>query len=143
MTTNIPPYADTVVLGGGTGGATVAGLLAELSDQSVLLLEAGPDYGPLAEDGWPPELLDARDLAPTHGWGYTSGDRYPGRQIPFDRAKVIGGCSAHNGCAAIWGSRLDYDGWAKAGNSGWSADELRPLFLSVNERLRQRLPGMD
>ncbi len=143
MTTSIPRYADTVVLGGGTGGATVAGLLAELTDQSVLLLEAGPDYGPLDAGGWPADLLDARDLAPTHGWGYTSGERYPGRAIPFERARVIGGCSAHNGCAAIWGSRLDYDGWAAAGNEGWSADELLPLFRSVNERLRVRIPRMD
>lgn len=142
MTTSIPRYADTLVLGGGTGGATVAGLLAELSAESVLLLEAGPDYGPLAGGGWPADLLDARGIAPTHGWEYDSGDRYPGRVIPFQRAKVIGGCSAHNGCAAIWGSRLDYDGWAAAGNAGWSTDELLPLFRSVNERLRVRIPRL-
>ncbi|MEA2532026.1 MAG: choline dehydrogenase [Thermomicrobiales bacterium] len=143
MTTSIPRYADTVVLGGGTGGATAAGLLAERTDQSVLLLEAGPDYGPLDGGGWPADLLDARNLPPTHSWGFTSGDRYPGRAIPFERAKVIGGCSAHNGCAAIWGSRLDYDGWAAAGNDGWSAGELLPLFRSVNERLRVRTPALD
>ena len=34
------------MIGGGTAGAAVAGLLAERGDQSVLLLEAGPDYGP-------------------------------------------------------------------------------------------------
>jgi choline dehydrogenase len=143
MTRGIPRYADTVVLGGGTGGATVAGLLAELSDQSVLLLEAGPDYGPLADGGWPADLLDARDIAPTHSWGYTSGDSYPARVIPFERARVIGGCSAHNGCAAIWGSRLDYDGWATAGNAGWSTDELLPYFRSVNQRLRVRIPHLE
>jgi choline dehydrogenase len=143
MTTTIPRYADTVVLGGGTGGATVAGLLAELTDQSVLLLEAGPDYGALDGGGWPADLLDARDLAPTHGWLYTSGDRYPGREIPFERAKVIGGCSSHNGCAAIWGSRLDYDAWAAAGNDGWATDELLPLFRSADQRLRVRIPHLD
>ena len=36
-------YTDTVVIGGGTAGAAVAGLLAERGDRSVLLLEAGPD----------------------------------------------------------------------------------------------------
>jgi choline dehydrogenase len=143
MTTNIPRYADTVVLGGGTGGAVAAGLLAELTDQSVLLLEAGPDYGPLDAGTWPADLLDARDIAPTHSWAYDSGDRYPGRVVPFQRAKVIGGCSAHNGCAAIWGSRLDYDGWAAAGNTGWSTDELLPLFRNVSERLRVRIPSLD
>jgi choline dehydrogenase len=53
---------------------------------------------------------------------------------------VIGGCSSHNGCAAIWGSRVDYDGWAALGNPGWSTDELRPLFHAASERLRVRIP---
>ena len=44
-TLQIPQYADTVVIGGGTAGAAVAGLLAARGDRSVLLLEAGPDYG--------------------------------------------------------------------------------------------------
>ena len=54
----------------------------------------------------------------THAWGYDSGSLYPGRVLPFDRARVIGGCSSHNGCAALWGSRADYDGWAVGGLRG-------------------------
>ena len=131
-------YADTIVAGGGTAGAAVAGLLAERSDQSVLLLEAGPDYGPLAAGRWPPSLLDARALGYTDAWEYDSGDTYADRLVAFERAKVIGGCSAHNGCAAIWGSGLDYDGWAARGNPGWSTDELLPLFHQAAARLRVR-----
>lgn len=55
----LPRYADTVVVGGGTVGAVVAGRLAEQSGRTVLLLEAGPDYGPYAGGGWPQVLLDA------------------------------------------------------------------------------------
>src|SRR6266436_3227804 len=132
-----PLYADTVVIGGGTAGAAVAGLLAEHSEQSVLLLEAGPDYGPF-DSGlprWPRELLDAGAIPLTHDWGYRSG-KDASRVITYERARVIGGCSSHNGCAAIWGSSVDYDGWAALGNPGWSADELRPLFRAASERLR-------
>src|SRR5688500_8300495 len=103
----LPPFADTVVIGGGTAGAAVAGLLAAGSEESVLLLEAGPDYGPLAAGRWPRGLLDASALGYSDAWEYDSGDTYPDRVVAFKRAKVIGGCSSHNGCAAAWGSRLD------------------------------------
>jgi choline dehydrogenase len=137
-------HADTVVIGGGTAGAAVAGLLAEHSEQSVLLLEAGPDYGPFNAglSRWPRELLDAGAIPLTHDWGYRS-DEEASRVITYERARVIGGCSSHNGCAAIWGSSVDYDGWAALGNPGWSTDELRPLFHAASERLRVRIPAAE
>ena len=141
MTIELPRFADTIVVGGGTAGAAVAGILAERTEQSVLLLEAGPDYGAYDSGRWPGDLLEAFDLASSHGWGYDSGTVYAGRTIPFERARVIGGCSSHNGCAAIWGHRNDYDGWAALGNDGWSTDELLPCFKSANIRLRVRIPG--
>jgi choline dehydrogenase len=141
--TPLPKFADTVVIGGGTAGAAVAGLLAENSEQTVLLLEAGPDYGPFTAGRWPAELVDAGAIPTTHDWGYDSGKQYASRVITFERARVIGGCSSHNGCAAIWGSSVDYDGWAALGNPGWSTDELRPLFRAASERLRARIPEPD
>ena len=135
---NVPHEADTVVVGGGTAGAVVAGLLAERSAERVVVLEAGPDFGSLGEGRWPEDLLDARALGYTHDWRYASGDTYPDRVVNFERAKVIGGCSSHNGCAAIWGSRVDYDGWAAKGLEGWSSAELLPVFARAAERLRVR-----
>jgi choline dehydrogenase len=139
---NVPRRADTVVIGGGTAGSVVAGLLAQAGER-VLVLEAGPDYGPAESGRWPADLLDARALGYTHDWRYGSGDTYPGRTVTFERAKVIGGCSAHNGCAAIRGSRLDYDGWAAVGLPGWSCDDLLPLFRNAEERLRVRRYAAD
>jgi choline dehydrogenase len=135
---SVPHEADTVVLGGGTAGAVVAGLLAEQSDERVVVLEAGPDYGPFGDSRWPADLLDARALGYTHDWNYASGNTYPNRVVNFERAKVIGGCSSHNGCAAIWGSRVDYDDWAGLGLTGWSSAELIPVFARAAERLRVR-----
>ena len=71
----------------------------------VCLIEAGPDYGPLASGAWPDDLLDPRSFTSTHDWG-TGGedDRSLG-------ARVIGGCSAHNACMAVAGTPGDYDEW--------------------------------
>jgi choline dehydrogenase len=124
-----------VVCGGGTAGAVVAARLVE-AGASVVIVEAGPDYGALADGRWPPELLDAATIPTSHDWGYVSED---GR-LPFDRARVIGGCSAHNGTTASWGHRADYDGW---GLEGWTADELLPLFDEVTRRMRVRSFGED
>lgn len=134
--------AHTVVLGGGTAGAAVAGLLAEETDLSVLLVEAGPDYGPPA--GWPGELLDAgRMPIGSHDWGYADTTSYPGRRVELNRARVLGGCSAINGCGVIWGHRSDYDGWAALGNPGWEADAMFPVLRRASERLRGALGRLE
>jgi choline dehydrogenase-like flavoprotein len=56
-------------------------------------------------------------------------------------ACVVGGCSAHNAGAVVFGSRLDYDGWATAGNPGWPARELLALFAAAWKQLRVRRVG--
>ena len=129
-------HFDTVVIGGGTAGAAVAARLVEGTSQTVLLIESGPDYGAFREQSWPAPLLDARSLPGGHDWGYVNGagTGRPGHLL--ERARVMGGCSSHNGCAAIWGSRADYDHWADLGNPGWSTDELLPFFKLANETLR-------
>jgi choline dehydrogenase len=129
-------YADTVVIGGGTAGAAVAARLVQDTSQSVLLIESGPDYGAFSEQRWPPQLLDARSLPGGHDWGYVNGASTGRPDHLLERARVMGGCSSHNGCAAIWGSRDDYDHWAALGDPGWSADELLPFFKLASEMLR-------
>jgi choline dehydrogenase len=129
-------YADTVVIGGGTAGAAVAARIVQGTSQTVLLIESGPDYGAFNEGHWPPQLLDARSLPAGHDWNYVNGALTGRPEHPLERARVIGGCSSHNGCAAIWGSRVDYDHWADLGNPGWSADELLPFFKLANETLK-------
>jgi choline dehydrogenase len=54
----------------------------------------------------------------------------------------MGGCSSHNGCAAVWGHRADYDAWAVE-NPGWSATEVEPLFREVDARLRVHIPDRE
>ena len=61
--------------------------------------------------------------------------------MPMPRAKVMGGCSSHNGCAVVWGHRADYDAWEAAGNPGWGADDLVPYLKMANERFRVSVPA--
>jgi choline dehydrogenase len=138
----VPRHADTVVVGGGVGGAIVAARLAAASDESVLLLEAGPDYGPRGSGRWPAELLDFTAMAvASHPWHYTSAAAAgtPGQTI--ERARVIGGFSYHKVCAAVWGWRGDYDAWAAAGSPGWDGASLLPLFERANEMFRVFQPA--
>jgi choline dehydrogenase len=139
---NTPRLApDVLVVGGGSAGAVVAARLVE-QGATVVLLEAGPDYGPREGKRWPTDLLDPLAMPESHDWGYHSADRHR-RSLPFTRGRVIGGTSALNGCAAVWGSRHDYDGWAAGGNPGWGADELEPLFATAMAKLRTRVSGGD
>lgn len=132
----LPRETEVVIVGGGTAGAVVAARLAQAGVE-VLVLEAGPDPGPFGDPRWPADLVDARRLGHSCDWGFDSGDTLP-QPMRFERSRVLGGCSTHNGAVQTWGHARDYDGWAAAGNPGWSAAELQPLFARASEQLRVR-----
>jgi choline dehydrogenase len=111
--------SDFLILGGGTAGCVLADRLSE-SGSSVTVVEAGPDYGPFGSDHWPEELLDPREPCNTHDW-------YPDAEFSLSRARVIGGCSAHNACFVTWGDRGDYDEWSEFA-PGWELDSFRPYL---------------
>ena len=120
--------------GGGTAGAVVADDCG--GGDRRHRPGCRPGLWPGRAGGWPEELLDARRPPELHDWGYAA----PGAdgRLAFDRAKVIGGCSSHNGCAQSWGWRGDYDRWGSTGCAGWSANEVLPSFHRATERMRVR-----
>lgn len=140
--TELPRRVDTVVVGGGTGGAALTGVLTANSTESILLLEAGPDYGAYAEGRWPVDVLNAKDIPLSHDWDLT-GQATPGRTLDLPRAKVLGGCSSHNGCTASISAREDYDDWARQGNPGWETVVVEPVLEWTRERFRVRRYRMD
>jgi choline dehydrogenase len=118
---------DVLVLGGGAAGCALAGRLSENPDRTVCLVEAGPDYGHLSEGRWPADILDPRWLAlESHLWERDDED-----DRSQSRARVLGGCSAHNACVLLEGAPSDYD-WA----GDWSYDAFAPYLRRAYETLR-------
>jgi len=129
--------ADVIVIGGGTAGAIVAARHTSAGG-SVIVIEAGPDYGEVGSGEWPAPLLDATTIPTGHDWGFT-GPGAAGQQLPFERARVIGGCSTHNGCTQSTGWRGDYDSWARH-SPGWSASDITSAFERARTTSRVRIP---
>jgi len=122
---------DFVVVGAGSAGATLAARLTEDPSIRVMLVEAGPDYA--SAEQVPPDLLDSRDLAGlSHDWGFTA-ELGRNRTIPYRRGKVVGGTSAINAAAALWGSPDDFAEWAALGNREWAWDKVIPYFARLED----------
>jgi choline dehydrogenase-like flavoprotein len=121
---------DVVVVGGGTAGCVLASRLSEEPGRTVCLVEAGPDYGPYASGLWPADIIDGRWLAlDSHCW-----ERDDDEDRSQLRARILGGCSAHNACVILAGAPADYDEWG----AGWTADELAPCLERATRQLATR-----
>ncbi len=127
---------DYLVLGGGTAGAIVAARLAENTDASVCLVEAGPsDEGQtrvLELRRWM-ELLGS-DL--DYDYEISSQERGNSR-IRHSRGRVLGGCSSHNSAISFRTPDVDLEEWENLGATGWGPEEINPYLDRVAERVHR------
>ncbi|GFE64197.1 GMC family oxidoreductase [Litoreibacter roseus] len=119
---------DFVIVGAGSAGCVLANRLSANGKHSVAVLEAG------GKDTYPwihiPVGYFKTMGNPKTDWSYeTAPDPgLNGRSIKWPRGKVLGGSSSINGLLYVRGQAQDYDGWRQLGNTGWSWEDILPLF---------------
>ena len=122
---------DYIIVGAGTAGAVIAARLTEDLNTKVLLIEAGPHFASIEQT--PRDLLDSRAVSvDDHDWHYIT-QVTPGRDFPYARGKVSGGCSAVNGVISLRGLPQDFRAWAAAGNTGWDWEDILPMYKRIEK----------
>lgn len=136
---------DVIIVGGGSAGATLAGLLSEDRDCRVLLLESGRrDISPWIHipATFFKVIQKGRDAVMITG---EAEDNLAGRPFVVPQGRVLGGGSSVNAMLYLRGQPQDYDGWAAMGAEGWSWQEVLPVFkrLEANDSFADDYHGTD
>lgn len=128
-----PQLCDFLIIGGGAAGCILARRLAERTTGRIILLEAGK-----SDEGDPSALLLSRldDQTAEYDWGLLASvlPRHPAT-LNYSRARILGGCTNHNDCAFLIPPDSDFAEWERRGAKGWNADDLRPYFRRIEERV--------
>ena len=129
---------DVVIIGGGAAGSVLASRLAEDANNSVLLLEAGPDYPDPAN--LPDEIRFggtrfAESPDSEHNWALRGTITEEQGEVHVAQGKVIGGGSSINGQAMQRALPEDFDAWSSMGNDEWSYDKVLPFYRKSEQDL--------
>ncbi|XP_057669065.1 glucose dehydrogenase [FAD, quinone] [Diorhabda carinulata] len=136
-TMHIRPQYDFIIIGGGSAGAVVASRLSEISNWTVLLIEAGGNENEVSDIPTLSGYLQMSEM----DWMYQTSPPVDspyclamlGDRCNWPRGKVLGGSSVLNAMIYIRGNSRDYDYWEEQGNPGWSYKKVLPYFLKSED----------
>lgn len=136
---------DYIIVGAGASGSVLAARLAEDSNASVLVLEAGgSDRHPALRL---PGLGFAAGTLKSKTWNFVTepNPAIDGRQVTLLAGRVLGGSGSLNGMVYARGHSSGYDRWAGAGCTGWGFEDVLPWFRRSESNFRgaSRLHGAD
>lgn len=121
---------DYVIVGAGSAGCALAARLTETGRHSVLLLEGGGEDRHL----WIHVPLGVGKLLTNerYAWKFETEPQRAMREqkIYWPRGKVLGGSSALNGMAYVWGDPAEFDRW---GIPGWRFEDVHPYFRRMED----------
>eukprot|EP01132_Coremiostelium_polycephalum_P004222 gene4222-5286_t len=131
---------DYVVLGAGTAGSVVASKLSDKGSNTVLLVEEGP--WALNPDiynavGWGGNWLggNVKDRVVSKAFRSEPQVNMFNRTFRDLRAKVVGGCNAHNAMVVVAGTPTDFDEWANTtGENAWAYANHKVNFRDIDEK---------
>src|SRR5258708_30089819 len=135
---------DIVIVGAGAAGCVVASYLAEHTDASIALIEAGDtDRDPFIHIPAGFAKILAHDR---HVWKYETVPQH-GITRAHCCGNVLGGGSWINAMAYVRGQTGDFAAWQDAvGDTGkWSYEDLLPVFMAQedNDTFHDEYHGID